>query len=72
MSTKVQQVLNPFSPWNAAPNAEPVFVIRAEDWRYIMLLALNSKDKGGHMCMQSLFDQALEMKKYHDDNDIPF
>lgn len=72
MSTKVQQILDPYSLWNTLPNDEPVFVLRAEDWRYVMLLALNSKDKGSHMSMQSLYAQAVEMKQYHDDNDIPF
>jgi hypothetical protein len=72
MTTKAQQILDLHSAWNQAPNDEPVFVIRCDDWRYVMFLALNSKDKGGNRCMQALFKQALEMKKYHDENDIPF
>lgn len=72
MSTKAQQVLDPYSRWNASANDEPVFVLRAEDWRYVMLLALNAKDKGGHMSMPSLYAQAVEMKAYSDENTIPF
>jgi len=72
MTTKVQQVLDPWSVWNQAPNDEPLFILKAEEWRYVMLLALNSKDKGGRMSMQELYDKAVAMKKYHDENDIPF
>jgi hypothetical protein len=72
MPTKQEWILNPHSPWNAAPNNEPVMVIRADQWRYVMLLALNTKDKGGWTSMPELYKQAVEMKKYFEDNDIPF
>jgi len=72
MSTKVEQVLNPYSAWNAAPNAEPVFVLRADDWRFMLLFAALSADKGGRLTPTELMKHAVEMKKYSDENDIPF
>lgn len=71
MPTKVQQILDPWSTWNQAHNTEPVFVVKAEDWRYVMLMAVNSKDKAGRMSPQQLIDYALEMKKWHDENNVP-
>lgn len=72
MSTKVQQILDPWSTWNQAHNNEPVFVVKAEDWRFILLFAALTTDKGGRTSPQQLIDQALAMKKWHDENDIPF
>lgn len=69
MSTKVQQILDPHSDWNQAPNDEPVFVLRANNWRAAMYLALIVE---GEKARQIAFDAALELKNYHEDNDIPF
>lgn len=69
MPTKVQQILNPKSDWNQAPNEEPVFVVRANNWRAAMFLALIVDGKDAR---KFAFDAALELKKYHDENDIPF
>lgn len=70
MSTKIEQVLNVQSAWNQAPNDEPVFVVRAEDWSIIMRAALSGDPSTPWRKM--LFDHAIEMRAYDKDNDIPF
>ncbi len=68
--TKQQQVLNPHSDWNQAANDEPVFVIRANNWKAALIVAALAKDDNGSA--KALIDTALAMREYHLDNDIPF
>lgn len=68
--TKGEQILDQHSRWNQAPNNEPIFVLRAEDWRRVMALAI-VRD-GTDPMQKLLFDWATAMKEYHDENDIPF
>lgn len=70
MSTKGAQIINPQSDWNQAPNEEPVFVLRAVNWKAaLILIALT---KSNNRTSDELLATAMAMKKYHDDNDIPF
>lgn len=68
--TKQQQILDPHSDWNQAANDEPVFVIRAVNWKAAILVASLVKDDNGSSI--ALFESALAMREYHIDNDIPF
>lgn len=72
MATKQEQILDPWSAWNAAPNAEPVFVVRADDWRLVMFLAAFTLHQGGRTAPSQLLESAVEMKEWSDANDIPF
>ena len=67
--TKDQQILDPKSDWNQAPGDEPVFVVRANNWRAAMYLALIVEGKAAR---KMAFDAALELKRYHEENNIPF
>ena len=66
MSTKAQQILDPHSAWNQAPNDEPVFVLRASQWREVFFMAVRGPFD------RTLHDAAMKMKEFSDDNDIPF
>lgn len=70
MSTKNAQILNPHSDWNQASNDEPVFVLRAVNWKAALVIAVLNKDP--NRTADELIAAALEMKTYSDDNDIPF
>jgi hypothetical protein len=67
--TKNELVLDPFSPWNQAHNDEPLLIIRAEDWKIAVFLAAlqTNNDKTVHY-----LNSAEALKRWHDDNDIPF
>lgn len=68
--TKAQQILNPQSDWNQAHNDEPVFVIRATNWKAAMVVvALATKDNA---TSDALLETAIAMRSYSRDNDIPF
>lgn len=68
--TKNDQILNPKSDWNQAHTDEPVFVIRANNWKAAMALAVilvrNNAEETG------LIDAVLAMREYHKNSDIPF
>jgi hypothetical protein len=66
MHTKVQQILSPHSAWNQAPNDEPVLVLRASDWQEVLFMAVRGKFN------KELHEQAMKMKAYSNENDIPF
>jgi len=70
MSTKAQQVLDPQSDWNQAGNDEPVFVLRANNWRAALLLI--AVTKGDNRTVDDLLETALAMRKWHIENDIPY
>lgn len=69
-NTKTQLILDPYSVWNQSANDEPLVILRSEDWRRVMALAIvkDSKDPA----FKVLFEAALKLKKYHEENDIPF
>jgi len=69
MSTKAQQILDPQSDWNQTPNEEPVFVLRALNWKAALIVAAMAKDS---RTSQEMMDVALAMRKYHTETDIPF
>lgn len=71
--TKNEQILDPQSDWNRAENNEPVFVVRANNWRAVIFLAaLVKNDASTAMCL----NHAERMKAWNDnggcDDDIPF
>lgn len=67
--TKNEQILDPQSDWNQAKDDEPVFVIRAYNWRAVIFMAAIVKDdKATCMCL----NHAEAMKRYYQDDDIPF
>lgn len=70
MPTKMEQILDPYSRWNQTPNDEPVVVLRAEEWRRVIALAIVKErtDPMGNLLLQ----WGLQMKQYYDENDIPF
>jgi len=70
MSTKAQQVLNPHSDWNQAGNDEPVFVLRARNWKAALVLVAITKTEGH--TTDELLKAALAMREWSRDNEIPF
>lgn len=68
--TKAQQILNRHSDWNQTPNDEPVFVIRAVNWKAV--LALAGMVKGDNACLDAMIETAIAIRDYTRDNDIPF
>lgn len=69
MYTKNEQILDPQSDWNQAANDEPVFIVRANNWRAVLFLAAIVKAAGAtEMCLNHM----EEMKAFHEGNDIPF
>lgn len=72
MSTKVEQVLGKTSDWNQAKNDEPVFVIRALNWKAALLVASLANLNNSNRTVDDLVAVALAMREYHEDNDIPF
>ena len=69
--TKNEQILDPNSDWNKAEGDEPIFVVRANNWRAVIFLAALIKvDQGTWLCLNN----AEAMKRWHcdDDDDIPF
>jgi hypothetical protein len=72
MTTKVHEILNPYSTWNSLNDNEPIYIVRTEDWRLVMYFAINTSAKDGYTSMPNLLDTALKMKEWHDANDIPF
>lgn len=71
--TKNEYILDPRSDWNAAEDNEPVFVVRASNWRAVIFLAalVTNKDATGWA-----LNVAERMKAWDDatvsDDDIPF
>jgi hypothetical protein len=63
---KAQEIIDPNSAWNRTPNEEPVFVLRASDWREVFFMAVRGPFN------RALHDYAMKMKAFSDDNDIPF
>jgi hypothetical protein len=72
MPTKQEQILDRWSTWNVTPNEGPVFVLRADDWRFVMLIAGFTDRQGGRTSATQLIECALKMKEWSDANDIPF
>jgi hypothetical protein len=70
MSTKAQQILNPQSDWNQADNNEPIFVLRAINWKAALIIAVLNKDP--NRTAEQLIAAALEMKEFLNETDIPF
>lgn len=68
--TKAALILDPFSPWNQAPNDEPVCVVRASEWREVLFMALRMKPNTEPY--RKMYATAMRMKAYSDENDIPF
>lgn len=68
--TKQEQILDPHSDWNQATNDEPVFVIRANNWKAAMIVACMIKEDNATSI--AMFETAAAMRAYHLDNDIPF
>jgi hypothetical protein len=69
--TKKEQVLEFHSDWNQAKDNEPIFVVRANNWRaLIFLAALVKNDAATEMCL----NVAERMKAWDADEDdkIPF
>lgn len=68
--TKAEMILDPHSVWNQVANNEPLVILRSEDWRRVMALAIvkESCDPAHKI----LFEAALALKQYFEDNDIPF
>lgn len=69
--TKNEQILDPNSDWNKAEDNEPIFVVRANNWRAVIFLAATVKsDEATWLCL----NQAEAMKTWHldGDDDIPF
>jgi hypothetical protein len=69
--TKNEQILDPNSDWNRADNDEPIFVVRANNWRAVVFLAALIKgDDATWLCLNN----AEAMKRWHldGDDDIPF
>ena len=70
MSTKAQQITQINSDWNQADINEPVFVLRARNWKVaLIVVALVKDDKH---TIDDLIKSALEMKAWSDENEIPF
>jgi hypothetical protein len=85
--TKNEQILDPRSDWNQAADDEPVFIIRANNWKAALLVAMlipgDAAEKVGltdsaldmreyHESADTDTDTALGMREYHRDNDIPY
>lgn len=70
-NTKSQMILDPYSVWNQAGNNEPLVILRSNDWREVMAIALIKEDIKDP-AFKILFEAALKLKEYHDENDIPF
>ncbi len=71
MSTKAQQILDRFSDWNQTPNDEPVFVLRAINWKAALIVVALCNDNP-NCTKEELLQVALDMKRYSNENDIPF
>lgn len=68
--TKVEQILDPRSDWNLAEDDEPIFVIRANNWKGAMMLALLSRNDPASDMM---YEIAAKMREWFKRNeDIPF
>lgn len=68
--TKAQQILNPHSDWNQAQNDEPVFVIRASNWKAALQIAILVQNP---QASKIVLESAMAMRAYHLANDeIPF
>lgn len=64
--TKNEAILDPKSDWNLADDNEPVFVVRANNWRAVIFLAaLVTSAEGTAMCM----NHAERMRSYHLDRE---
>lgn len=68
--TKNQQILDPKSDWNLAKPDEPVFVIRANNWRAALMIACLVRESK-NVVESGYMDTALAMRAYNAD-DIPF
>lgn len=69
-NTKSQLILDPYSVWNQAHINEPLVILRSDDWRRVMEIALVKESCDPAFMI--LFNAALKLKAYHDENDIPF
>lgn len=70
--SKKEQMLDPKSDWNQAPMGEPVFVLRALNWKAaLVVIGLIAKDDGNRT-VEDLPETALAMRDYNIENDIPF
>lgn len=67
--TKNELILDPFSPWNMACTDEPLLIVRSEDWKTVVFLA--ALQLNNERTVQYL-NSAEALKKWHDENDIPF
>jgi hypothetical protein len=71
MTIKAQEILNPHSDWNQAANDEPVFVLRAINWKAALIVVALCNDNPS-WTKEQLLQVALDMKRYSNENDIPF
>jgi hypothetical protein len=70
MSTKAKQITQLNSDWNQADINEPVFVLRARNWKVALIIVALVKDN--NRTTEDLLQSALEMKHWADENEIPF
>lgn len=72
--TKNEYILDPKSDWNNAENDEPVFVVRASNWRAVIFLAalVTNKDATGWCLNVAERMRAWDMDELPTDDDIPF
>jgi hypothetical protein len=68
--TKAQQILDPHSDWNQTPNDEPIYILRAVNWKPVLVLA--ALVKGDNRAVDAMLETAMKMRDYDRDNDIPF
>lgn len=66
--TKNEAILDPQSDWNQAHDDEPLFVVRANNWRAVIFLAALAKNSAASAMA---LNHAERMKAYSDEDDIP-
>ena len=70
MPTKQEMILDPQSDWNQAKNDEPLFVLRAVNWKAaLMIISMLERENS---TSEDLLETALDMRSHVRDNDIPF
>ena len=69
--TKNEAILDPQSDWNLAADDEPVFVVRANNWRAVIFLAALAKnDAATAMCLNAA--ERMRAWSCDEDDKIPF
>lgn len=59
---KGQEILQPRSDWNNAANDEPIFIIRANNWKAAMMVAMVCKNNTAEET--GFLDAVMEMREY--------